>query len=171
MAEGTYVYYNKTEEELINIFSNSPNLYYEEQETKNYFYRKKLNNTGNYSALVFAEIDIGNGACAFSRSSKQYSPAGSVKPCTVSQEDSILKEDVDLVGPFVPTVNTKITVENTSREIDDNGFNVDYSQLIFEGPLGQEAKDLQVGNIVTAATNDLDWHKFIILGITTEDIG
>ena len=95
----------------------------------------------------------------------------SVKPCTVSQEQSIIKQDVVIVGPFVPTVNTTITVENTSREIDDNGFTVDYGQLIFEGPLGQEAKDLQVGNIVTAATDDLNWHKFIILGITTEDIG
>lgn len=171
MAEGTYDYSNTTEEQLIDIFSKDPNFYYEEQVTENYFYRKKLNNTGEYSALVFAEIDTGNGARAFSRSSKQYSPVGSVKPCIVSQEQSLIKEGVVLVGPFVPTVNTTITVENTSWEIDDTGFNVTYSQLIFEGPLGQEAKDLQVGNIVTAATNDLDWHKFIIGGITTEDIG
>lgn len=81
----------------------------------------------------------------------------SVKPCTVSQEDSIIKEDVDIVGPFVPTVDTTITVEN--------------SQLIFEGPLSQEAIDLKVGNIVTTGTNDLNWYNFIIQGITTEDIG
>ena len=76
MAEGTYDYSNTTEEQLIDIFSKDPNFYYEEQVTENYFYRKKLNNTGEYSALVFAEIDTGNGARAFSRSSKEYSPVG-----------------------------------------------------------------------------------------------
>ena len=94
----------------------------------------------------------------------------SVKPCNVSQEKSVIKKGVVLVGPFVPTVNTAITVY-TNKGPDENGFTVDYGQLIFEGPLGPEAKDLQVGNIVTAATDDLNWHKFIILGITTEDIG
>ena len=76
IAEGTYDYKNKTEEQLIDIFSKDPNFYYEEQVTKNYFYRKELNKTGLYSALVFAEIDTGDGARAYSRSSKEYSPAG-----------------------------------------------------------------------------------------------
>lgn len=76
IAKGTYDYYNKTEEQLIDIFSKDPTFYYEEQVTENYFYRTKLNNTGKYSALVFAEIDTGDGARAYSRSSKEYSPAG-----------------------------------------------------------------------------------------------
>ena len=76
IAEGTYDYYNKTEEELIDIFSKDPNFHYEEQSTESYFYRKKLNYTGQHSAVVFAEIETGDGARAYSRSSKLVSPAG-----------------------------------------------------------------------------------------------
>ena len=94
----------------------------------------------------------------------------SVKPCIVSQELSVIKTGVVVVGPFVPTVNTTITVY-TGKGPDGNHHTADYGQLIFKGPLGPEAKNLQVGNIVTVATDDLDWHKFFIRGITTEDIG
>ena len=94
----------------------------------------------------------------------------SVKPCIVSQELSVIKTGVVVVGPFVPTVNTTITVY-TGKGPDGNHHTADYGQLIFKGPLGPEAKALQVGNIVTVATDDLDWHKFFIRGITTEDIG
>ena len=72
------------------------------------------------------------------------------KQVIVSKVDPSVRDDINVVGLFLPTQRVTIRVENPTLGSHSDHF------VWFEGPVATEARNLEVGDIVTGLTSDLE---------------
>lgn len=149
VANGVYNFTSALEsvsvENLINIFSLNTTSQYFSVEADSKIIIETPFYGQNHSLLVKAQY---NG---------EYSTNTKSTVVVASSMDPHIRDEVNVVGVFIPTPRVVITLE-VAADVPH--------QLSFIGPVAPQARDLKVGDIVTGFTSDFDPFTRRIVAIT-----